>query len=95
MLATILTVTIIVLGLLLAWKQTNVARQRRWPWRWARWAEWGLAVMGLYWAGLYIAIYLNIPGFSDPNSFGPAWVRPALAITLAVLLLIADGREAR
>lgn len=83
MLADLLSVANVLTGLMLA-----VASLRNWrkvrglPWAWVKLAY---AIVGLYWAGLYVVVLLTPIGVFDSIWFGRTLVRPALTITLAIM----------
>lgn len=51
----------------------------------ARWVKTLYALIGIYWAGLYFYVAINVPGVVDPVWFGQVFVRPAFTFTLAAM----------
>lgn len=51
-----------------------------------------LGLIGLYWAGLYVFVFLTPVGVYDPVWFGQIFVRPAFTFTLATMSSIAVYR---
>ena len=49
-------------------------------------------VLGLYWAGLYVFIFLAPPGLYNTPGFSQIFIRPAFTVTLAVMAIGAIRR---
>lgn len=49
-------------------------------------------LVGLYWGGLYVFVFLTPVGLVDPVWFGQIFVRPAFTFTLALMASMAVYR---
>lgn len=54
-----------------------------------RWLMAVLGLIGLYWGGLYVFIFVTPVGIYDPVWFGQIFVRPMFTFTLAVMASMA------
>lgn len=61
----------------------------------ARWMMVLLGLIGAYWCGLYLMIFIMPSGTFDPVWFGRIAVRPAFTFTLAVMASMAFYRWKR
>lgn len=50
------------------------------------------SLAGLYWAGLYVFVFITPVGIYDPVWFGQIFVRPAFTFTLALMASMAAYR---
>lgn len=90
-LADLLSGVNIILALIVVFFQIRFTRKNRGvAWNWLKLLY---AIVGTYWAGIYIWVLFAAPGNYDSQWFGQVFIRPAFTFTLSVMVASAIQRE--